>query len=488
MSKEKVERAKRIAEAAKGSLINYAIATHPNYTPSWHHHLIAEKLERVERGEIKRLFITMPPRHGKSELASIRFPAWYLGRNPTKKIIAVSNTGILAERFGREVKNLVEEPRHKFIFNGFELAKDQKRKREFATNKGGHYLAAGVDGTVTGYGADLFLIDDPVKGAVAADSETYRERVYAFFSSVASTRLEQGAAIIIIMTRWHKDDLVGRLLESDPDGWEVLDLPALATCDEPNRKEGESLWPAKYDTATLLEMKARMRPRDWYALYQQQPQGRETQEVYPEWLQYYQDSEEPAGLTITLAIDPAFSKNKRSDYTAMTVRGRIGNRRYVLDYVNKRIGESPSAIFAEALELIKKWNPYKIGIEAFAAQVMLGAYFREQLARLGIATEVVDLRIPNYANADVAKSRIRVITDVARQRNLFVKPWMEELTKQLLDFPVGKHDDLIDSLSFHEYFLLDFSSSEAVDDSINFTGADSLANISFDSVTGEPIF
>ncbi len=195
--------------------------------------------------------IFMPPRHGKSELGSRRFPAWYLGRNPGKSIIAASYNSDLATDFGREVRNIVNAPEYGCVFES-SLSADSKAANRWHTDAGGIYVAAGVGTAVTGRGADIFLIDDPVKDREEADSEIKRQRVWDWYTSTAYTRLAPGGAIILIQTRWNEDDLGGRLLEAQEAGgdkWEVLDLPAI-------RDDGSALWPDRYSVEALERIKA----------------------------------------------------------------------------------------------------------------------------------------------------------------------------------------------------------------------------------------
>ncbi len=206
---------------ARRSLLAFTEFTNPLYARAGHHEQIAAKLEAVERGDIDRLMIFMPPRHGKSELASKRFPAWCLGRNPTRQIIAASYNSDLANDFGRNVRNIVAEPEFGQVFPGVALAPDSQAANRMNTNKGGAYVAAGVGTAVTGRGAHIALIDDPFKDREEADSERRRELVWDWYRSTLYTRLMPGGAIVLIQTRWHEDDLAGRLLEQERDQWEV---------------------------------------------------------------------------------------------------------------------------------------------------------------------------------------------------------------------------------------------------------------------------
>lgn len=447
---------------ARQDLAAFAVAMNSKYQLSWHHDNICQALERVERGEIKLLLIFMPPRHGKSELASVNFPAWYLGRNPDKSIIQASYVSDLAVDFGRKVRNMMISQEYQGIFRDDDnrpitLAEDSQAAGRFNTNKKGSYFAVGVGGPTTGRGADVLLIDDPVKDRETADSPVMQKKVIDWWSAVVQTRLEKGGAQIVIMTRWNENDLAGHILGLIEAGaikepYEILNLPALAIGDEENRKEGEALWPEKYDTQALLNLKARMKPRDWLSLYQQTPSAQESQEFFGDWFKYYEDHEKPEGMLILTAVDPAFTKKKESDFCAIITVGLINDKMYLLDYVNKKFGPDPARINDAIIDQARKWRPYKIGVEAFAAQVMLAATLRTRLQLEGLPIEVLELRIPNHKDSNVQKQRIRSLVPKYRDGKVFHKRWMTELEDQLIKFPTGKWDDLADCLSFFDHF------------------------------------
>ena len=222
---------------ARAGLIDFTTYTKPDFTVGAHHKQIAEALESVERGECDRLMIFAPPRHTKSELASRRFPAWYLGRHPDKQLIAATYSGDFALDFGRDVRGIVQGEEFKALFPDVSLASDSQAANRWHTNKGGVSVYVGVGGPITGRGAHIALIDDPFKDREEADSEIRRQRVWDWYTSTAYTRLMPGGAIVVINTRWHDDDLSGRLLDEQTKGgdqWEVLSLPAIA--------DGEALW------------------------------------------------------------------------------------------------------------------------------------------------------------------------------------------------------------------------------------------------------
>src|SRR5580704_16261342 len=212
---------------ARSFLGPYATALYPPFRLPAHLRIVISKLEAVERGEIKRLMIFMPPRHGKSLTATQLFPAWFLGRNPSKYVISASYGQDLADGFGRSVRNFLSEPLHQAIFPSCRLSGDSASMRRFSTTAGASYYAVGRGGPITGRGAHLLLIDDPLKDREEARSENIRRQLHDWYRNVIYTRLQPNAAIVIICTRWHEDDLAGRLLrEHASEKWNVINLPA----------------------------------------------------------------------------------------------------------------------------------------------------------------------------------------------------------------------------------------------------------------------
>ena len=288
---------------ARQSLIDYTEYTKPDFESATHHKIICEKLEAVERGEIDRLMIFAPPRHTKSELASRRFPSWYLGRNPNKQIITATYSGDLASDFGRDVRNIVKDQEYSNLFPDVSLSDDSKAANRWHTNHGGVYVSVGVGGPITGRGAHIALIDDPIKNRKEADSETIRDSVWDWYTSTLYTRLMPGGAIVLIQTRWHELDLAGRLLEQQKNGgdkWEIINLQAI----DDNKK---ALWPAWYPLPALERIKANIGPREFSALYQQKPQPEEGVYFKREWFNRYTLCEHPKNTNCYGAGDYAVS-------------------------------------------------------------------------------------------------------------------------------------------------------------------------------------
>jgi predicted phage terminase large subunit-like protein len=416
------------AALARRSLLRFTEFTNPLYMRAQHHGQIAAKLEAVERGEIDRLMIFMPPRHGKSELASKRFPAWCLGRKPSRQIIAASYNSDLANDFGRNVRNLVAEPEFGMVFPEVSLAPDSQAANRMNTNHGGAYVAAGVGTAVTGRGAHIALIDDPFKDREEADSERRRELVWDWYRSTLYTRLMPGGAIVLIQTRWHEDDLAGRLLEQEPDQWDVLELPAL-------NAHGEALWPEWYDVPALLRIKDTIGPREWSALYQQRPQPDEGTFFQREWFKTW--SRLPA-LRYYGTSDYAVTDGA-GDYTVHRIWGvDAGGALYRVDGWR---GQATSDVWIERkLDLIDRYQPMawfgETGVIRRAIEPMLMRRMSER--RLFCRMEW----LPSISDKP---TRARSFQSMAASGRVFMEPGAD--LSEHLAFPAGKHDDDVDCSS-----------------------------------------
>ncbi len=288
----------------------------PQWTWNWpHQKLTYEYLDMITRGTIRRLMIFMPPRHAKTETVTVRYPAWRLEQNPKMNVILGCYNQKLANRFSRKMRRVVA--------SRMPLAPDRKAVEEWETPMGGGLRSVGVGGGITGFGGDLIMIDDPVKGREDAESEAFRERVWEWFTDDLYTRLEPGASIVLTMTRWHDDDLAGRLLKQMAEGgeqWTVLRLPALAEDDDPlKRKQGAALCPARYDVAAFDRIKANMDTYSFSALYQQSPTPREGALFKRDWFgkdKIMDPSAVPSGLKWARGYDLAVSTKTSADYTA----------------------------------------------------------------------------------------------------------------------------------------------------------------------------
>ena len=318
----------------------------------------------VAFGDIKRLMIFLPPRHGKSWLVSNFFPAWYLGIFPDKRVILTAYEADFAATWGRRARDVLNE-HGKSVF-GIEVNdKSSAANRWDIKNHYGGMVTAGVGGPITGRGADILVIDDPVKNAEEANSQTYRNRTWDWYQSTAYTRLEPQGAVILIMTRWHEDDLAGRLIKSMNKGtleqWEMINLPAIAEDNDLlGRKLGEPLWPERYNLKELQRIKDTTGSYWWSSLYQQRPQPPGGGLLKRSWLEHYQSNEVPdlEHLNIYQAWDLAISTKETADYTVCTTIGVSDeNKIYVLDWYRDRIDFPTQVKMVE--KLARKWIPYR---------------------------------------------------------------------------------------------------------------------------------
>lgn len=415
------------ARQARKSLLAFTEFTNPVYYRADHHAKIAAKLEDVERGKIDRLMIFMPPRHGKSELASKRFPAWCLGRNAHRQIIAASYNSDLASDFGRNVRNIVGSPEFGQVFPDVSLAVDSAAANRMNTNKGGAYVAAGVGTAVTGRGADIALIDDPFKDREEADSQRRRDAVWDWYRSTLFTRLMPGGAVVLIQTRWHEDDLAGRLLEAEGDQWDVLELPAL--------QDGKALWPAWYDVPALERIKDTIGPREWSALYQQKPQPDEGTFFRREW---FKEWEKLPALRYYGTSDYAVTDGG-GDYTVHRIWGIDASG--AIYRVDGWRGQSTSDVWIERkLDLIAKYKPLcwfgEGGVIQKAIEPMLKRRMQDRrvFCRLEWLSSVAD-----------KPTRARSFQAWAASGRVYFERGAD--LSEFLVFPAGKHDDDVDTAS-----------------------------------------
>jgi predicted phage terminase large subunit-like protein len=444
-------------DAAFSRLVAYAAYQWPGYKLAKHHLLIARHLEAVERGEIKRLMITMPPRHGKSMLASEFFPAWYLGRNPDHYVVAATYAQELADDFGRKVRNQIADPSYAAIFPGVGLKHDSTSSRRFhvtqpldsfATGQNGAYFAVGVGGPLTGRGAHLLLIDDPVKNREDAESEVIRKKTKDWYTSTAYTRLMPGGRIVIIQTRWHEDDLTGWLLEEHKDeGWVVLNLPAIDD-------KGLALWPEQYDLPILEQIKKMVGMRDWTALYQQRPAPEEGDYFKMEWLHEYTSHPPLSIMKVYMGSDYAVTSDG-GDYTVHIVVGiDPGGRMWLLDMWRK---QASSDVWVEGwCDLVRDFKPSQAAEETGQIKSGVGPFLTKRARERKVYTWRRDF--PTRGDKAVRAQSIRgrmAMNGLMVPRDA---PWINDFKAELASFPAGKHDDIVDALGLVGQ-LLDLVSS-----------------------------
>lgn len=425
-------------EAAK-SLRQYIDYLGVGVVPAKHHLLLLDALEAVERGECPRLMVCMPPGSAKSTYTSQIFPGWYLGRNPERSIIAASHTQELAERFGRRVRNYFASQEHRNVF-GIGVAEDSQAAGRWDTEKGGEYFAAGVGGSITGRRADLGIIDDPVKSREDADSERSRDRAWDWYVNDFLTRLKPNASQIVVMTRWHDDDLGGRILEREREQWKVIELAMEALPADPlGRKSGERLWPEWY-TDDLVET-AKKDARGWNALYQQRPASDEGDYFKADW---FRDYEEPPTAVKTYGASDYAVTEGDGDYTehgifAVDSWGNI----YILDWWR---GQTASDTWIERkCDLILRYQPFCWFGEAGPIRRAIEPYLLRRMNERNAFCRIEWL--PSLADKTVRARNFQALASMGKVFLPKQAPWKADLLGQLLRFPAGKYDDGVDVCS-----------------------------------------
>jgi predicted phage terminase large subunit-like protein len=432
-----------VRDSAQKSFMAFVKQMWPGFILGRHHALMAKKFEEIANGTCRRLIINMPPRHTKSEFASYLLPAWYLGKFPHRKIIQCSNTAELAVGFGRKVRNLVDGELYAKIFPNVALRTDSKAAGRWATNANGDYFAIGVGGTVTGKGADLLIIDDPhseQEAALAAGDPTVYDKVFEWYSSGPRQRLQPGGTIIIVMTRWGKRDLTGRVLQSmverDGDEWEVINLPAIMP-------SGKSLWPEFWSLEELEKLRNELPISKWSAQYQQDPSAEAGAIVKREWWKIWEGERPPPCEFIIQSWDTAFTKNERSDYSACTTWGVFHMNEdpndthiILLDALKERL-EFPE-LKQRAMEMYNEWEPDACIVEAKAS----GAPLVFELRKMGIPVQEFT---PTRGNDKI--TRVNSVSDLFASGKVWAprKRWAEEVIEEMAAFPNSDHDDLVDS-------------------------------------------
>jgi predicted phage terminase large subunit-like protein len=459
-----------IRERSQEKFMEFVHAVWPTFIDGRHHKLMAEKFEEIAQGKTKRLIINMPPRHTKSEFASYLLPAWFLGKFPNKKIIQCSNTAELAVGFGRKVRNLVDSEIYSKIFPNVGLRADSKAAGRWSTSGNGEYFAIGVGGTVTGKGADLLIIDDPhseQEAKLASSDPSVFDNVYEWYTSGPRQRLQPGGSIVVVMTRWAKRDLTGKILQAmvdrDGDEWEIIELPAILPSEKP-------LWPEFWSYEELDKLRTELPLSKWQAQYQQNPTSEEGAIVKREWWQVWENDRPPPCHFIIQSWDTAFTKNERSDYSACTTWGVFYKDEnesdphiILLDALKERM-EFPE-LKQRALEMYQDWEPDAFIVEAKAS----GAPLVFELRRMGIPVQEFT---PVRGNDKI--TRLNAVSDLFASGKVWAprKRWAEEVVEEVAAFPNSDHDDLVDSttqalLRFRRGGFISLGSDEQ-DDPIEF--------------------
>jgi predicted phage terminase large subunit-like protein len=442
----------RLRRECEASLMFYTRLSDPRYEASAVHHLVAERLQGVKEGKTKRLILNMPPQHGKSRLTAVELPTWLLGMKPDRKIVVASYSADLSSRHSKLARARIAEPFYRTLFPECRLVPTDRAAHNWTTTAGGSYKAVGVGGSLTGHGADLVIIDDPFKDFADAHSPTMREKVWEWFLSVAFTRLAPDGAIVIIMTRWHVDDLVGRLLDPErvarfalsgldtQETWETINLPALALPDDPiDRPMGEALFPEKFDVDRLRGIRQTVGSYMWSALYEGQPVPRGGNYVNAEHFKLIGPNEIPLNLHWMRFWDLAASTKLTADFTA-GVQGALGKdgEFYLRDMAFGR-WDWPTA--RKKICSIGEAEGVTVGVEAVGGFKTSFENLRETMPsdipmrEIGADKDKLTRALPWIALAEAGKVF------------LVSGHWNSEFMLQAEAFPNGKHDDLVDGVS-----------------------------------------
>jgi len=428
-------------EKSRDSFMEYIRFIWPNFIEGDHHRVVADKLTAVARGDIKRLIVNMPPRHTKSEFASVYFPSWVMGLKPDMKIMQTTHTADLSVRFGRKVRNLMDSDEYASIFPKVSLSADSKSAGRWETSQGGEYFAAGVGGAITGRGADLLIIDDPHSEQDAL-SPNLLESAYEWYTSGPRQRLQPGGTIVIVMTRWSTLDLTAKLLnrqtEVHADQWEVVELPAIF------EDSGNVLWPEFWKKEELEGVKASIPIAKWNAQYQQNPTSEEGAIIKREWWNIWEDDSPPPCHYIIQSYDTAFSKKQTADYSAITTWGIFSPGEDKGDAIVLLNAERGRWDFPElkaiAMEQYEEYEPDVVLIEAQAS----GTPLTHELRTMGVP--VTNYR-PSRGNDKM--SRVHAVSPVFEAGMVWApdRIFAEEVVEECASFPFGEHDDYVDSMT-----------------------------------------
>lgn len=466
-AKKQLAVAKRVrkSRAAKDGLIAFTEFTMPGiadpddadssrYDAQYFHKALAAALEEVEAGRLLRLIVTFPPRHGKSELTSRRFPAWLVGRDPYRHVMFATYNQPFAEDYGRAVRGIIQSQEYKTVFPGTTLAKGSAAADRLVTEEGGMLAFVGRGGSSTGRGADFLIIDDPLKDRAEANSQATREELWDWYNDTMSTRLmSDTGAIIIIQTRWHEDDLVGRLTDptnpkynaDEAASWRIINIPAIAEEDDVlGRPVGAALWPEKFGLP-YLESFRRRNPVGFSALYQQTPTPADGDFFKTEMLTGYRQSDLPKNLRIYAASDHAVGTKQTNDYTCLLIIGVDDQSNiWLLDCWWKR--ERTDQVVEAMLALMKRWKPMIWWAESGHISKSIGPFLFKRMREEKVFGTSVREQVPAADKVTRAQS-IAGRASMGMVRFPVAAAWVERARTECLKFPQGRHDDFVDALA-----------------------------------------
>ena len=429
-------------ERATSSFIDFSKYVWPEMIIGDHHRIIAEAFDRVIAGKCKRLMIAMPPRHGKSQMGSYLFPAYLMGKLPQSKLIVGSHTAELAQRFGRMIRNLVDDERYRELFPDIGLSVDSKASGRWNTKNGGEAFFIGKGGAMTGRGGDIVILDD-ILDEQDALSDTAMENTWEWYTSGPRQRLQPNGSIIVINTRWKTDDLTGRLLRQQgqlkSDQWEVIEFPAILPSNTP-------LWPEYWALDELEKVKVSIGMKKWQAQWQQQPTNDEGAILKREWWRKWTKDFVPDCEYIIQSYDTAYSKKESADYSVISTWGVFtpsadSGPNLILLGVKKGRWDFPE-LKRIARDEYRYWNPDNVLIEAKAT----GTPLQQEFRKVGIP---VTMYSPGGRRTGQDKvSRANAVAPLLESGMIWYpegEEWAEDLVEECAAFPAGSYDDQVDS-------------------------------------------
>lgn len=415
----------------------YSQGTRVPWQRARHLEVLNDKLVAASAGKCPRLIVEEPPRHGKSEFCTFWYPLWVLARNPRARIIIASYNHSFAETFGRRLRNFVRDRGSEI---GLDLDPSTTAASRWFVKAGGSVQTVGRGGPCTGKGADLLLIDDPLKDAEEAASEVVREKMWDWWQTTASTRLEPGGSCLVVQTRWHFEDLAGKLQKQATPKWEVLSLKAIAEADDPlGRELGEPLWPERYPIEALEQIKSSMTAYHWSALYQQSPVPAIGGLFQFDWWQYYKKLPDKFDVMIQ-SWDFSFKDLKKSDYTVGQVWGRKGASFYLIDQIRAQLNAKTSI---DAIRMLTAKYPQ--------ARAKLFEDKANGPALKSLLQHEVGGIIPIQPRGSKAV-RAEAMQPYVQAGNVYlpdpsIAPWVNDFVLEMAQFPHGAFDDVVDATS-----------------------------------------
>jgi predicted phage terminase large subunit-like protein len=434
---------------AQDDFLSFIAAIDPNYKFGTHLKRLGTLLMEVETNIKNRIAVSMAPRMGKSQMISIYYPAWYLGKHPDHKVIVASHTADLAVVMARKVRNLINTPEYKAIFPQTNIASDAKAAAQWNTTKGGEYFAIGVGGALAGRGAHLIIADDPLSEQdIKAGNTTSLDNAYEWFSAGLRTRLMPDGKICVLHTRWHQRDLIGRLIKDSAmneggDTYETFEFPAILNEGTENEK---SIWPEQWSIESLQQTRASMHHImwQWYAQYQQNPTAAEAAIIKRDWIRWWTKDDPPKIDFMVQAFDTALTTKERSDFSVCHTWGvweneEDGTQNVIL--LNKVKGkyEFPE-LKAMAHDQYKVWEPDSVIVEAKAS----GQPLIDEMRRSGIFVQDFS---PGKGQDKIA--RLNAVADMFASGHVWFpeNAWAAATVEEILAFPAGEHDDEVDTMT-----------------------------------------